>query len=71
MTGKQERKKVRKVREFARLDASLPLCILTKLERTEGSVSLDRTLFCKSDGSDYESYYSSFAEKRKWRLTKG
>ena len=45
MTGKETGIKVRKGRDFAAPDASLPLCILTKLERMEAPRLLDNTVF--------------------------
>ena len=45
MTGKETGIKVRKGRDFATSDASLPLCILTKLERMEVPRLLDNTVF--------------------------
>ena len=70
MTGKAEGRKVRKGREFALLSASLPLCILTKLEGTGKGMPLDNGFLRKSGGNDYAVYNSSFGKKRKWRLTK-
>ena len=45
MTGKETGIKVRKGRDFATSDASLLLCILTKLERMEAARLLDNTVF--------------------------
>ena len=63
MTGKETGIKVRKGRDFAAPDASLPLCILTKLERREEDRPLDNVGFFKSDCGDYEPYYCAAGEK--------
>ena len=70
MTGKETGIKVRKGRDFAAPDASLPLCILTKLERMEVPRLLDNTIFSQKGWGDYKSYCCAAGEKEEVTIDK-